>query len=82
VLQRVKEEKNILHTVKRKKAEWTGNILRRNCFLTQDGRDGRRGGKCKQLLEDFKEKLNILYIVRGSTRSYSLENSLWERLWT
>jgi hypothetical protein len=33
VLHRVKEERNILHTVKRKKANWVGHILRRNCIL-------------------------------------------------
>jgi hypothetical protein len=33
VLHTVKEEKNILHTVKRRKADWIGYILRRNCHL-------------------------------------------------
>jgi hypothetical protein len=33
VLRTVKEERNILHTIKRKKANWTGHILRRNCIL-------------------------------------------------
>jgi hypothetical protein len=33
VLHRVKEERNILRTVKRKKADWIGNILCRNCLL-------------------------------------------------
>jgi hypothetical protein len=33
VLHRVKEEGNIVHTIKRKKANWIGHILRRNCFL-------------------------------------------------
>jgi hypothetical protein len=33
VLQKVKEERNILHTVTRKKAKWIGHILRRNCLL-------------------------------------------------
>jgi hypothetical protein len=28
VLQRVKEERNILHTIKRRKANWIGHILR------------------------------------------------------
>ena len=31
VLQRVKEKRTILHTIKRKKANWVGHILRRNC---------------------------------------------------
>jgi hypothetical protein len=33
VLQRVKEERNIVHTIKRRKANWIGHILRRNCLL-------------------------------------------------
>ena len=33
VLHRVREERNILHTVKRRKANWICHILRRNCFI-------------------------------------------------
>jgi hypothetical protein len=33
VLRRVKEERNVLHTVKRRKANWIGRILWRNCLL-------------------------------------------------
>ena len=33
VLHRVKEQRNILHTIKRRKANWIGHILRRNCLL-------------------------------------------------
>jgi len=33
VLQRVKEKRNILQTMKRRKATWIGHILRRNCLL-------------------------------------------------
>jgi hypothetical protein len=32
-LQRVKNETNILHTMKRRKANWMGHILHRNCLL-------------------------------------------------
>jgi hypothetical protein len=35
VLQRAKEERNILHTVNRRKANWIGHVLRRNCLLKQ-----------------------------------------------
>jgi hypothetical protein len=28
-----KEERNILHTIKRRKANWIGHSLRRNCLL-------------------------------------------------
>ena len=33
VLQRAKEEKNILHATKRRMTNWDGHILRRNCLL-------------------------------------------------
>jgi hypothetical protein len=33
VLERVKEERNFLHTVKQRNANWIGYILRRNCLL-------------------------------------------------
>jgi hypothetical protein len=65
VLQRVKEERNILHTIKRRKANWIGHILRRNCLLKHviegklEGRieiTGRRERRRKQLLDDLKEQ--------------------------
>jgi hypothetical protein len=33
VLRRVKEERNILNAIKRRKAKWIGHILRTNCLL-------------------------------------------------
>jgi ribosomal 50S subunit-associated protein YjgA (DUF615 family) len=33
VLHRVKEERIMLHTANRRKANWIGHILRRNCLL-------------------------------------------------
>jgi hypothetical protein len=33
VLHRVKEERNIVHAIKRRKADWIGHILRRNYLL-------------------------------------------------
>jgi hypothetical protein len=56
VLHRVKEERNIVHTIKRRKANWIGHILLRNCLLkhviegTVEGRiemTGRRGRRRK-----------------------------------
>jgi hypothetical protein len=60
----VKEERNIVHTIKRRKANWIGHIVRRNCLLKHviegklEGRiemTGRRGRRCRQLLDDLKE---------------------------
>jgi hypothetical protein len=35
VLLRVKEQRNILHEISKRKANWIGHILRRNCLLQQ-----------------------------------------------
>jgi len=60
VLHRVKEERNIPHTINRRKANWIGHILRRNCLLKYviEGniRAVRPGRRCKQLLDERKEK--------------------------
>jgi hypothetical protein len=64
VLKRVKEERNILHSIKRRKANWIGHILRRNCLLRHviegkiKGRTevtGRQERRSKQILDDLQE---------------------------
>ena len=47
----------MLHTTKRRKANWIGHILRRNCLLkhASEGSTGRRGRRGKQLRDDHKE---------------------------
>ena len=35
VLLRVSEHRNILHEIRKRKANWIGHILRRNCLLKQ-----------------------------------------------
>ena len=44
VLHRVKEERNILRTIKRRKADWISHILRRNCLLKHsiEGKIGKK----------------------------------------
>jgi hypothetical protein len=44
VLHRVKEERHIVHTVKRRKVNWIGHILRRNCLL-KHVIEGKVGGR-------------------------------------
>jgi hypothetical protein len=44
VLQRVKEDRNMLQTIKRKKVNWIGHILPRNCLL-KHVIEGKREGK-------------------------------------
>jgi hypothetical protein len=61
VLRGVNEEKNILQTIKRRKAKGIGNILHRNCCLKHliegniEGRMEVKGRRRKQLLYDLKE---------------------------
>jgi hypothetical protein len=64
-LHRIKEERNILQTIKRRKANWVGHILHRNCLLKHviegklEGRiemNGRRGRRRKQLLDDLEKR--------------------------
>jgi hypothetical protein len=60
ILHIVKEEKDILHTTKRKKANGIGHSLRRICLLKHitkgkiEGR-GRRGRRRKNLVYNLKE---------------------------
>jgi hypothetical protein len=83
VLLRVKEQRNILHEIRERKANWFGHSLRRNCLLQRviEGKikggtevTGRRGRKRRKLLDDLKEG--------GSARSHYVENSIWKRPWT
>jgi ribosomal 50S subunit-associated protein YjgA (DUF615 family) len=73
----VKEERNIVHTIKRRKANWIGHILRRNCLLKHviEGkieRMRRRGRRCKQLLDDL-EKTRRYWILKEE----ALDRTLW-----
>jgi len=65
VLLRVREQRNILHEIRKRKANWIGHILSRNCLLQwviegkiKGGREvtGRRGRRSRKLLDDLKER--------------------------
>jgi hypothetical protein len=44
LLRRVKEQRNILHLTSKRKANWIGHILRRNCLLRQVTEGKIKGG--------------------------------------
>ena len=44
VLLRVKEQRNILHEIRKRTANWIGHILRRNCLLQQVTEGKIQGG--------------------------------------
>ena len=65
VLLRVNEQRNILHEIRKRKGNWIGHMLRRNCLLQQviegkiKGRievTRRRRRRCKKLLDDLKDR--------------------------
>ena len=81
VLLTVKEQRNILHEINKRKGNWIGHILRRNFLLQRviegkiKGRlevTGRRGRKRRKLLAELKER-------RGC--SHSKEEDLDRTLW-
>ena len=61
MLQRVKGERSIIQAIKIRTADWIGHILHRSFLLNPvikrrvEG-TGRHGIRCKQLLDDYKEK--------------------------
>ena len=65
----VKEQRNILHEIRKRKANWIGHILRRNCLQQRviEGKiqggievTGRQGRRCTKLLDDLKERRRSL----------------------
>jgi hypothetical protein len=65
LLLRVSEQRNILHEIRKRKANWIGHILRRNCLLKEviegkmKGRievTRRRGRRREKLLDDLGDR--------------------------
>jgi hypothetical protein len=90
VLHRVIGERNILHSVNRRKTNWIGHISRRNCLLEHviegkiNGRieeTGRRGRRRKQLLENLKE-MRGYWKLKEEAQDRTMESLLWKSLWT
>jgi hypothetical protein len=81
VLLRVKEQRNILHEIRKRKANWIGYILRRNCLLQRviEGKiqgwievTGRQGRGRTKLLYDFKERRGYSYL-----KEETLDRTIW-----
>jgi len=81
VLLRVKEQRNILHKIRKRKANWIGHILRRNCLLQgvikgkiQGGIEviGRQGRRRTKLLDDLKERRGYSHL-----KDEALNRTIW-----
>jgi len=71
-----KEKRNILHTIKGKKANRTDHILRRHCLLQHFLKEKLEGAgtkvrRCKQLLEGLMETRGYWKLKKRSTISHS-----------
>ena len=75
VLRRVEGQRNILNVIKRKKVNWIGNILRKNCLFRNiiEGKIeemielvGIRRRRRKQLLDNFEEKTGYRKLKAGA----------------
>lgn len=69
VLQRVEQERNIINTIKRRKPNWIGHILHRDClcktcYWRNDRGMERRERRPKQLMNEGKENRLWLEIER------------------
>jgi len=81
VLLKVREQRNILHEISKRKANWIGHILRRNCLLQWviEGKikggievTGRRGGRRRKLLDDLKERRGYSHL-----KEEALDRTMW-----
>jgi len=81
VLLRVKKQKNILHEIRKRKANWIGHILGRNCILQRvtEGKiqggievTGRQGRIRRKLLDDLKERRGYSHL-----KEEALDRPMW-----
>ena len=80
-LLRVNEQRNILHEIRKRKANWIGHILRRNCLVKQiiEGKikgqievTRRRGRRRKKLLGDLKGRRGYCKL-----KEEALDRTMW-----
>ena len=81
VLLRVKEQRNILHKIRKREANWIGHILRRNCLLQRVNDEKIQGGievtrrqgrRRRKLLDDLKERRGYSHL-----KEEALDRIMW-----
>ena len=83
VLLRVKEQRNILREIRKRKANWIGHSLHRNCLLQEviEGKikgggglemTGRRGRRRRKPLDDRKERRGYCHL-----KEESVDRAVW-----
>ena len=75
------KQRKILHEIRKRKANWIGHILRRNCFLKQvmEGKikgemevTRRRGRRRKKLLDDLRDRKGY-----SDLKEEALDRTMW-----
>jgi len=78
---RVNEQRNILHEIRKQKANWIGHILRRNSLLKQVIKGKikgvmevarRRGRRRRKLLNDLKDRRGYSHL-----KEEALDCTMW-----
>jgi hypothetical protein len=81
VLLKVKEQRNILHKIRKRKANWNGHIVRRNCLLQRviEGKiqggievTGRQGRRRRKPLDYLKERRGYSHL-----KEEALDRTMW-----
>jgi hypothetical protein len=82
VLLRVKEQRNILHEIRKRKENWIGHILRRNCLIQRviEGKiqgggvevTGKQGRRRRKLLGDLKERRGYCHL-----KEEAVDRTMW-----
>jgi hypothetical protein len=80
MLLRLNEQRNILHEIRKRKANWIGHILRRNCLLQRviegkikgETEVTRRGRRRKKLLDDLKDRRGYSHL-----KEEALNRNMW-----
>ena len=81
VLLQVKEQRNILHAIRKRKANWIGLILRRNCLLKQVIKGEIKGEievtriqrrRRKKLLDGLKDRRGYCHL-----KEEAVDRNMW-----
>ena len=81
VLLQVNEQRNILHAIRKRKANWIGHVLRRNCLLKWviEGKikgerevTRRQGRRRKKLPDDLKDRRGYCHL-----KEEALNRTVW-----
>jgi len=78
---RVNEQRNILHEISKRKANWIGHILRRNCLIQRViegkvkggiGMAGKRGRRRRNLLDGLEDSRGYCEL-----KEEALDRTVW-----